>query len=155
MDEYLGIGGAKHAHFKKAWFGKDTDKLCWKPKLRSSINEGNTPLIALTELSKDFSESNGFLRSISALRIASTHRFVVLHELGGESRVRDAKSVEHHAQDEFVGNLISTLKVVRSSLLYFVEMVAINENIKTRDKDGYIGQLDVPSHHYIRGEDEE
>lgn len=152
--EYLEMGGAKKAHFKSAWYNEGDEGFTWKPKIRDSIFEGNTALIALTEISKDFSEKDGFLRSISFLRNASTHRFVILHDMGGHSIARESKTVEHYPIEEFIDNLVDTLRVVRSSLLYFVEFIAINEVIKNHKNPGLVGQLDVPSHHYIRGDDE-
>ncbi len=152
--EYLKMGGAKDAHFKNAWFNENDKGFRWKSKIKDSIFEGNTALIALTEISKDFSEKNGFLRSISSLRNASTHRFVVLHDLGGNSRARQSKAVEHYPIEEFTSSLIETLKVVRSSLMYYVEFVTISEATKNRNSTGFVGQLNVPSHHHIRGEDE-
>jgi len=152
--DYLKIGGAKNAHFKNAWHIKDDKIFEWKPKVKNSIFEGNTALIALTEISRDFSEKNGFLKSIGALRNASTHRFVVLHDFSGHSSARQSRTVEHYPIEEYTNSLIDTLKVVRSSLLYFVEFVAINETIKEHKNPGPVGQLDVPSHHYIRGDDE-
>lgn len=152
--EYLKMGGAKNAHFKNAWYNESDKGFRWKSKIKDSIFEGNTALIALTEISRDFSEKNGFLKSISSLRNASTHRFVVLHDFGGNSRARQSKSVEHYPIEEFADSLIDTLKVVRSSLMYYFEFVAISESIKNQNNSGFVGQLDVPSHHYIRGEDE-
>lgn len=151
--EYFNMGGAKNAHFKNSWFTESkTKKFQWKKNIKDAIFDDNTSLIALTELAKDFSEENGYLKSISLLRNAATHRFVVLHDMGDKCKVKK-NIIEHYDMDNFIGDLITTLKVVRSSILYFAEMVSHSEAIKQKKSTGFIGQLDVPSHHHIRGED--
>lgn len=152
--EYLNIGGAKNTDFKNAWFKKsENESFEWKDKIKEAIHAGNPALIALMELSSDFSNKNGFLKSISSLRNASTHRFVVLHDMG-DIKETAQQVIEHYDINDFVRSLIETLRVVRSALLYFVEMIAYTEDIKHRNSKGLVGHLEVPSHHYIRGSDD-
>lgn len=152
--EYLNVGGAKNASFKKSWFVQSEDNtLQWNQKIKSTIIDGNKALVALTELSQDFSGKKGYLKNISSLRNAATHRYIALHDMGDMEKIK-SKSIEHYDVTNFTNSLIDTLRVVRSSLIYFVEMIAYSEAIKDRDSTGFIGQLDVPSHHHIRdGED--
>ncbi|MFT4574824.1 MAG: hypothetical protein ACI85E_002031, partial [Marinomonas primoryensis] len=80
---YLEVGGAKRTSFKEAWFKKrkeKDDKEEFKPKILQEIENGNTALLALTEVSRDLSNKSGYLFEKQASRNSSTHRFTVLHD---------------------------------------------------------------------------
>jgi len=151
--DYLKIKGAKKTYFKAAWFAEGKkDNLRWTDDLEALIKNGYKPLIALSEIALDLSTNQGFLKSKSDVRNASTHRFVVLHDLGiGEFRKSDC--VEHYEIDDFVTETLETLKLARASLIYFVELIQRGESRKIDDSGGILPPLIVPSHHYIRGED--
>jgi hypothetical protein len=53
---------------------------------------------------------------------------------------------------EFTECLLETLRLTRSALLYFVEMIAIEEAAKER-APGIRVPLVIPNHHDIRGDD--
>jgi hypothetical protein len=62
--------------------------------------------------------------------------------------------VEHYRVREFEAQLISSLQLVRAALLYFVEMVRIEEAEKRKQLKGFVPSIEVPKHHYIRGHDD-
>lgn len=142
---------ANDISFLKNWYyiRKKDESIQWKDEIKKEIEKGNYSLIALSELSEDLKE-DGYLQIKKKLRHASTHRFAVLHEMGSKNH-RKCQFIEHYDLNEFKNELISTLQVVRSSLFYFMEMVRINEYFKNQEV-GLKVPLDVPSHHYIRGE---
>jgi hypothetical protein len=149
--EYFRIGGAKSACFRTAWFTKSRDL---KKQISEAIINGNPALIALTEIAKDLSDEKGYLKEKHILRRASTHRFVVLHDFS-DHRPQQSTAIDHHQYRDFVSNLIETLKLARSSIIYFVEMIIWSETIKRRTLDrngGHLVPLDVPFHHAIRGD---
>jgi len=139
-------------YFSSRWFAerKKDQPLTWHAALRPHIDKGNTALIALAELSLDVSKG-GALHHKKALRHSSTHRFTVLHDIGSTPS-RDSIHVEHYGVEEFKAILIESLQLARAAILYFTEMIAINES-KTPKAEGLVVQLDVPSHHFIRGDD--
>lgn len=146
-------GNRRRINFYNRWFKKNNGEIVnWADQILEEINKNNYTLIALTELSEDMGK-DGFLEIKKELRNASTHRFVILHEgMLGDSRESDC--IEHYVQDDFMYELISTLRTVRSALFYFVEMISINEFGKK--KDGNLSAaLWVPGHHHIRGDDDE
>jgi hypothetical protein len=148
--EYLGIGGVKSAYFRTAWFTKNHEL---KEQINEAILNGNVALIAFTEIAKDLAQEKGYLRGKNMLRHASTHRFVVLHDFGGPT-AQQSSAIEHRQYYDFIEHLIETLKLVRSSLIYFVEMIIWSEAIKQRNinrKNGFLVPMDVPFHHKIRG----
>lgn len=152
---YLEIGGAKRTSFKEAWFkkrkGKD-DKEEFKPKILQEIENGNTALLALTEVSRDLSQS-GYLFEKQESRNSSTHRFTVLHDFGAISTSHTG-CLEHFDYEMFLRESLYTLKLARSSVIYFVQMVLIREKRLSEQKGGIVMPLFVPSHEYIRGYDE-
>jgi len=151
--EYFGIPG-KYANFSSRWFGDKTKggERHWHPLLEEAVNRGNVALVALAELSLDI-ESGGALFQKKALRHSSTHRFTVLHDEGC-SASRASELVEHYRAREFESQLISSLQLVRAALLYFVEMVRIEEAEKRKQLKGFVPSIEVPKHHYIRGHDD-
>jgi len=152
--KYLRLPGSpSHILFTNRWFEsrKSGAPLTWQPKIYARISQGNTALIAISEVSGDI-EAGGFLQQKRAMRNSSTHRFTILHDLG-ESPSRESRYIDHYSLDEFIEQLIETLQLTRAVLLYFVEMVSLNEHL-THEDGAFIGQLLVPDHDWIRGEDE-
>jgi hypothetical protein len=151
---YLGIGGAKRTSFKEAWFKKGKDeKEKLKPAILIEIENGNTALLALTEVSIDLSNKIGFLSEKQASRNSSTHRFTVFHDLGSIPKSHSG-CLEHFDYEVFLKESLNTLKLARSSVIYFVQMVLIREVKLSEQKDGLIMPLIVPSHEDIRGIEE-
>jgi len=153
--EYLQLSGSSRSiYFWKRWHVMDGRRLRqprqWIPEIEAEIDRGNTALIALSELADDISK-DGFLHPKKSLRNSSTHRFVVLHDMGNDAR--SSRHVEHYDQDEFESQTLQSLQLVRSALLYFIEMVAFRE-AQYEPEGGFVGSLLVPSHHSIRGEDD-
>lgn len=150
---YLGVGGAKRTSFKDAWFKKGRDvKEEFKSVILQEIENGNVALLALTEVSKDLSNEKGFLSKKQASRNSSTHRFTVLHDIGG-ILTSPSGCLEHFNYREFLKESLHTLKLARSSVIYFVQMVLIREKNFSEKTEGVIMPLFVPSHDYIRGFD--
>lgn len=153
---YLGIGGAKETSFKAAWFKKKskgkgvTEEL--KPKISQEIENGNAALLALTEVSRDLSNKIGFLSKKQNSRNASTHRFTILHDLG-EIPTSHSGCLEHFDYEVFLRETLHTLKLARSSVIYFVQMVQIREKQLSKNNEIEMSLL-VPSHEDIRGANE-
>lgn len=153
---YLEVGGAKRTSFKEAWFKKrkeKDDKEEFKPKILQEIENGNTALLALTEVSRDLSNKSGYLFEKQASRNSSTHRFTVLHDFG-EIPTSQTGCLEHFNYEIFFRESLRTLKLARSSIIYFVQMVLIREKKLSEHSNGIVMPLTVPSHEEIRGFDE-
>ena len=153
---YLGVGGAKRTSFKEAWFKRPKtkgDRAEFKPAILQEIENGNTALLALTEISRDLSNKNGYLFKKQTSRNSSTHRFTVLHDLG-EIPTSQTGCLEHFDYEVFLRESLRTLKLSRSSVIYFVQMALIRENKLSEQKNGIVMPLIVPSHEEIRGFDE-
>ena len=72
----------------------------------------------------------------------------------GDTPSRESPFIEHYGATDFEKSLIRALQLTRAALLYFVDMVAQNED--EHDADGKLTvSMVVPQHHEIRGDDEE
>jgi tetratricopeptide (TPR) repeat protein len=150
--EYFGLK-KKDIYFATFWFEKKKGQpLTRNPELSAHIKQGNTGIIALAEVSLDLGEK-GFLHEKKHYRHASTHQFTVFHDLGCEPS-RPSSYIDHCEADTFESILIESLQLTRAAFLYFADMVQIAE----AQKESSLGKgipLFVPTHHSIRGEDEE
>lgn len=139
---------------KKAWFKKS--EKCQKtrefdPVVEAEIKTGNTALLALTEVSRDLCNKQGFLSKKQSSRNSSTHRFTVLHDMGLAQEKGTSGCVEHFNLEEFTRECLHTLKLTRAAVVYFVQMILIRESRISKGADGVTVPLFVPSHEYIRG----
>ncbi|MGF2686280.1 LA2681 family HEPN domain-containing protein [Marinobacter sp. DUT-3] len=154
---YLKVSSAKDASMKNAWFkkpekGQKTRE--FDPIIKAEIENGNTALLALTEVSRDLSNKQGFLSKKQSSRNSSTHRFTVLHDMGIPREKGTSGCVEHFDLEEFTHESLSTLKLTRAAVVYFVQMVLIRERRISEETGEVTVPLFVPSHEYIRGGDE-
>jgi tetratricopeptide (TPR) repeat protein len=146
-------GPSKTVHFSNRWLvAKKGQPLAWDTAIRSQIETGNTAVLALAELSVDVRE-DGALHQKKAYRHSSTHRFTVLHDIGRKPS-RPSDCVEHCSVSDFKSQLIESLQLARAAIIYFVEMTSIREVAHKGDK-GHVAIMNVPSHHWIRGQDRE
>lgn len=135
---YLSIGGAKKSSFKEAWFKENKIKNNskeFKPKILQEIENGNEALLALTEVSRDLSTKAGYLSNKQASRNSSTHRFTVLHN-SSEVQSSTTGCLEYFDYDVFMMESLLTLKLARSSVIYFVQMVLFREKNLEEQKNG-------------------
>ena len=153
---YLGVGEAKKASMKTAWFTKakkGPKRKDLDPTIKLEIENGNEALLALTEISRDLSREQGFLWVKQSSRNSSTHRFTILHDMGMPVSKGVSGCVEHFDFEAFVQESLQTLKLARAAVIYFVQMVLIRERRIAGEMNGISMPLFVPSHEYIRGHD--
>jgi phage terminase large subunit-like protein len=153
VTEHLELGDKKDGiYFHNRWFAKqdkNVPSLSWHPGLLKSINSGNGAIVALAEMALDIG-NEGFLNDKRKSRHAGTHRFVVLHDIG-KAPSRECSYVEHSTVKDFKQETLDSLRLARSAIIYFVELIALEE--RTRRNGAKIGFLEVPDYHSIRGED--
>lgn len=157
-NHYFELGLAPNrVSFGRLW-RDSADKKTGNPltkKVEELIRAGVYAMYGLAELAEDYDGSDGILRSQKDLRNAGTHRFVVLHDFGDPSRARQAPEVEHLKHADFVDEALSALRVARSAIQVLTLAISQHEEILQAQMDGLIGTLNVPDHHWVRGDDEE
>jgi hypothetical protein len=124
-------------------------------KVESVIRGGATALYGLVELAEDYAGIAGILHPQKELRNSSTHRFVVLHDLGDPASSRQAPEVEHHHREQFTQEVLCALRVARSAIQMLALAITQHEKGLAQREDGFIASLIVPDHDWIRGRDED
>lgn len=149
---YLGLGkNSSSITFRSLWFRNEKGRTHeWDSRIQEEINNDNPALISLIEVACDIND-NGYLSEKRSIRNISTHRFVVLHDIGCCNNCRDSSvSIEHRDMSEFTQHVIETLRLVRAALFYFVDMIRVRE--AHIDKEGGLRvELHIPDHDRIRG----
>jgi tetratricopeptide (TPR) repeat protein len=156
-NHYFELGLAPNrVSFGRLW-RDSADKKTGNPltkKVEELIRAGVYAIYGLAELAEDYDGSDGIFRQQKDLRNAGTHRFVVLHDFGDPSKARQAPEVEHLKHADFVDEALSALRVARSAIQMLTLAIFQHEEILQAQMDDLIGTLNVPDHHWIRGEDE-
>ena len=71
----------------------------------------------------------------------------------GDRGSRDSRSVKHHSEMHFLDQTLQALRVARAAIFYLHDAIAIREARLEAEAECPLGFLDVPPHHWIRGED--
>ncbi|TPG75494.1 LA2681 family HEPN domain-containing protein [Pseudomonas mandelii] len=117
------------------------------------IRGGAVALYGLVELADDYGGTEGILRPHKDLRNSSTHRFVILHDLGDPASSRQAPEVEHHHREQFTQEVLRALRVARSAIQMLALAITQHEKGLAEREDGFVASLIVPDHDWIRGRD--
>lgn len=148
---------------RKVYFGRLWRKSCAKkpdpaplaPAVETAIRGGAYALYGLAELAEDYDSESGILRSQKDLRNAGTHRFVVLHDIGDPSGIRQTAEIEHHRHDGFADEVLRALRVARSAIQMLALAITQHERVLAKKAAGLIGTMHVPDHDWVRGREEE
>jgi len=156
--EHFGLPGSpEQIYFINRWHKMRGRNLAlpieWIPEVESEIQSGNSALIAMAELAEDMMKG-GYLRPRKTLRNESTHRFVVLHDIGVSAN-RETPFIRHYNEDKFQYETIEALRIARAAILYLREAIRYREARRIEEADGLLGRLDVYPHHFIRGESDD
>lgn len=155
ITEYLRINESPRSiAFRSRWHAhrkRPNDPLRWHPALAPEIELGNQALIALADVAVDLGPLGALSRRRDA-RDAGTHRALVMHDLSMD-QVRKSHYVEHVRAEDYQRLVIDTLRLARASLIYAVEAIAIRE-ARECSKFKFLAPLNVPLHHWVRGDDE-
>jgi hypothetical protein len=156
--EHFGFPGSpEQIYFVNRWHKMQGHNLAlpikWIPEVESEIRSGNCALIAMAELAEDMMKG-GYLRPQKTLRNESTHRFVVLHDIGASAN-RETPFISHCNEDKFQYETIEALRIARAAILYLREAIRYREAHQIEEADSPLVRLDVYPHHFIRGESDD
>lgn len=124
-------------------------------EIAQCLATGNFGLIALHnifhDMSSDISRGIGNMEAHKSYRNASTHRFTVLHDFGKRECKSPSLAVDHQDIMEFERMTLDSLKLARSAIFYFVDMIMFAEASRSKLDDRITIPMTVPDHAYIRG----
>jgi len=153
---YLKMPNAHGTSFARVW-GREIKGKGFQlhEEITRCLDAGNFGLIALHNIFHDMSSDNsrgvGVMEAHKSYRNASTHRFTVLHDFGKQERKSPSLAVDHQDIMEFERMTLDSLKLARSAIFYFVDMIMFAEANRPERGDGITVPMSVPDHAYIRG----
>lgn len=153
---YLKLKNAKKINFLQIWGSRrKTGEFDIRQEIKAEMDNGNQGIKALFQIFQDTSINEkfgpGFLGAMKQFRNSSTHRFTVLHDMGHDEP-SDTAIVEHKGITEFEELTLSSLRLARAALFYFVDFIIYSEECKEGSAE-YASVFTVPDHDYIRGRD--
>lgn len=157
-NHYFGLGQPfDKIHFGTLWRDravKETGVRPLKRAVEETIRSGVPALYGLVELADDYGSKGGILYSQKSLRNAGTHRFVVLHDLGGSIDGRKVPEVEHWEREQFTEEVLQALRVARSSIQMLALAILQNERALLHQSQGLVATQVVPDHDWVLGRQE-
>lgn len=152
---YLKLPQAQKSSFMSIWGKQEKGKaFVFSKMLEAALIDGNQPLMALFNIFQDISKheglGDGFMYAQRQLRNSSTHRFTVLHDMGRET-ASDSSAVYHENIEDFKKLTLTSLRLARAALFYFVDFILLSEGRKENERGGLSFSSEVPDHDYIRG----
>lgn len=153
---YLKMPKAHKVSFATLWErSKGGGSFRLNDEIAQCLATGNFGLVALHnifhDMSSDDSRGIGIMEAHKSYRNASTHRFTVLHDFGKQERKSPSLAVYHQDIMEFERMTLDSLKLARSAIFYFVDMIMFAEASRSKLDEGIIVPMSVPDHAYIRG----
>jgi len=155
-NHYFNFGeSAENISFSNLWRVKDknTKEYILKPLIYDVISKKAPALYGLVELADDFRDPKDIRYTHKDIRNFSTHRFIVLHDLGSYTVPDQQSEIGHFDKSDFERKVISALQVCRASIQLLAFAIRQNEQYLKSHRDGLYMTMDVLNHEYIRGRD--
>jgi tetratricopeptide (TPR) repeat protein len=131
INDYYGLGlPIRYVYFTSIWQkdGKKRDGRIEGGRIRDEVLESdNISLYALYDIFQDF--NSGYYEHLKTVRDASTHRTLVVYDpaVAGSDKGNDKDSIGY---DKMLSETISLLRLAKSSIIYLINCVNIEENTK-------------------------
>lgn len=153
-NHYFKLGqDQERLNFSNLWREKDKDNgFKLRAKIKNIIDDYAPSLYGLVELSDDYQLKRGALSEQKNIRNASTHRFVVLHDMGVNRGDNDVAEVKRYDLYEFNREVMSGLRLARSAIQMLALSIHQREAKLANENTGIVLTIDVPDHDYICGE---
>lgn len=147
-NHYFKLGqDPKRLNFSNLW--RENDKSTGfklRAEIQKVIDEYAPSLYGLVELSDDYQLKRGALGEQKNIRNASTHRFVVLHDMGVNRADNDVAEVKRYDLYEFNREVMSGLRLARSAIQMLALAIHQQEDKLANESEGVILTMDVPDY---------
>jgi tetratricopeptide (TPR) repeat protein len=132
INEYYGLGIKDDIYFKKIW-QYEVSKKVWKirPKI---INSKNISLYSLYDIFLDF--KSGYYGKIREIRNALTHERLVIYDSSILTKWDNKNDKYNIGYDTMLSQTIKILQLIKSSIIYLINFVQLEENKKRKDSTG-------------------
>lgn len=132
MNDYLELGiKYSNVSFRKIWFNKGNINKGINEKLRVLDNKGIT---ALFDIYRDF-EKDGEYNYLKYMRNLLTHRYLKITHFKVNQK--------NKSYDEFLKDTLKLAGIVRNSIIYLINLVNINENLKSKQYGNDLPKINI------------
>lgn len=144
INEYYKLGVEGNIYFRTIWQCKN-NKNEWKirPEI---VNSKNISLYALYDIFLDF--KSGYYKRIQDIRNASVHERLVIYDsvLTNWDKKEDKYNIGY---ETILSQTIKLLQLVKSSIIYLINFVQLEENKKKKDSTGLIAPMYIDTAQFL------
>jgi len=139
INEYYKLGIEDHIYFTTIWQKN-------KKIIPEIVNSKNISLYALYDIFLDFKSSN--YQRIRDIRNASVHERLVIYDsvLTSWDKKMDKYNIGY---ETMLSQTIELLQLVKSSIIYLINFVQLEENKKKKDSTGLIAPIYVDTTQFL------
>jgi hypothetical protein len=152
-NHYFKLGqNPKSLNFTNLWRyeNKEIKEYLLRKKVENTIKSYAPALYGLVELSDDYRFKLGALNEQKDIRNASTHRFVVLHDMGVSWQNYKQAEIQHYELSTFTNETLKALRLARSAIQMLVLAIYQYEHKLSHATSGIKITQSVPQHDWIR-----
>jgi len=132
INEYYGLGIKGDISFNKIWHYKVSKG---DYKIRSKVfNSKNISLYSLYDIFLDF--KSGYYEKIREIRNALTHERLVIYDSSILTKWDNKNNKYNIGYDTMLSQTIKLLQLIKSSIIYLINFVQLEENKKRKDSTG-------------------
>jgi len=147
INEYYEFGIKDDIYFTSIWQYK-VNKNDWKirPKI---INSKNISLYSLYDIFMDF--KSGYYEKIREIRNALTHERLVIYDSSILTKWDNKNDKYNIGYDTMLSQTIKLLQLIKSSIIYLINFVQLEENKKRKDSTGRIAPMYIDTTQFLDG----
>jgi tetratricopeptide (TPR) repeat protein len=145
INEYYGLGIKDDIYFNKIWQYK-TSKGDYKIKSKI-FNSKNISLYSLYDIFLDF--NSGYYKKIKDIRNALTHERLVVYDSFILTKWDNENDKNNIGYDTMLSQTIKLLQLIKSSIIYLINFVEIEENRKRKNSTGRIAPMYVDTNQFL------
>ena len=144
INEYYKLGVKGKIYYKIIWqYGNNKNKWKIRPEI---VNSKNISLYALYDIFLDF--KSGYYKRIQDIRNASVHERLVIYD--SVLRSWDKKVDKYNiGYETMLSQTIELLQLVKSSIIYLINFVQLEEDKKKKDSTGLIAPMYVDTTQFL------
>jgi len=148
INKYYGLGiNEDKVYFKKIWQYKvNKNDLKIRPKI---INSENISLYALYDIFLDF--KSGYYEKIREIRNALTHERLVIYDSFILTKWDNKNNKYNIGYDTMLSQTIKLSQLIKSSIIYLINFVQLEENKKRKDSTGRIAPMYIDTTQFLDG----
>jgi len=144
VNEYYKLGVGSNIYYTTIWqYGNNKNGWKIRPEI---VNSKNISLYALYDIFLDF--KSGYYKKIRGIRNASVHERLVIYDsvLTSWDKKMDKYNIGY---ETMFSQTIELLQLVKSSIIYLINFVQLEEEKKKKDSTGLIAQMHVDTTQFL------